>query len=128
MRSQDSWSCLAVEEFFSRCLWQGQLLENPNSHYRSLNWQQAVSPQLVWQRCSVEKFFSHCSWQGQPPESRNSHHGNSHPYLKQVREFFQFIAWEGSPEIGSLPKISPVTNLDVLVSEKTTILELSQLF
>lgn len=121
----DSWQYLSVQKFFSLCNWQGQT-EAPLPLCPS-------APLLLcpdsWQCLSVKKFFSLCSWQGQSLENRNGHHADPSSRLKeQVREFFQFIPWEGNPEIGSLPKVSSIPEPTPSAFVETTLTDLSELF
>lgn len=118
MSSQDSWSCLSVEKFLSLCNWEGQKKRGG-----------AAKKQNSWQCLSVQEFFRHCNWQGQPLENRNWHERERASFLKeQVSEFFQFIPWEGNPEIGFLPKVSPIPELIPKARLETTFTDLSELF
>ncbi|MUL36850.1 hypothetical protein [Gloeocapsopsis dulcis] len=169
MSSQDSWSCLSVQQFFSLCNWQGQALENywqyPNQPLNSTLWQslsvqqffslcnwqgqvlednwQHLDPSLYltlqaeaaianhhtsWQCLSVQEFFSLCHWQGQRLE-RTWHLADSSMHLTfQVREFFQFLPWEGNPEIGSLPNDLSTSEPTLKGLVTTTLTDLSELF
>jgi len=132
MSSQESWSCLSVQKFFSLCNWQGQALENRNwQHQDQLQAQATIANCLdSWQCLSVQEFFSLCNWQGQALENRNWHQVDPSSCLTlQVREFFLFISWEGNPEIGALPKVTSIpepTHLAFL--DTTTLKDLSELF
>lgn len=137
MRSHDSWQCLSVQEFFSLCNWQGQPLESRNGQHQDqvlqLTLQAAEATgakhQTSWQCLSVEEFFNLSNWQGQPLENTNGHHREPSSRLQeQVREFFQFIPWEGNPEIGSLPKVSSIPGLTLSACVETTLTDLSELF
>ncbi len=136
MSSQESWSCLSVQKFFSLCNWQGQALENRNWQHQdqSLNFtlqaQQATIANCLdsWQCLSVQEFFSLYNWQGQALENRNWHQVDPSSCLTlQVREFFQFISWEGNPEIGALPKVKSIPEPTHLAFVDTTTF-LSELF
>lgn len=154
MSRHTSWSRLSVEEFFSRCNWQGQLLMpqaiatganhqidwqclSVEKFFNRCNWQGQLPPMpqaaetganhhtSSWQCLSVQEFFNRCNWQGQPLD-RNTHH-DPYSHLKApVREFFQFIPWEGRPEIGSLPNTS-TPDLG-LATFDFTLTDLSELF
>ncbi len=117
---QIDWQCLSVQEFFNLCNWQGQLPPMPQALATEAN------HHTSWQCLSVQEFFNRCNWQGQPLESRDWHH-DPYSHLKApVREFFQFIPWEGKPEIGSLPNTS--TSAPSLATFKLTLTDLSELF
>jgi len=84
-----------------------------------------------WQHLSVEAFFTACNWQGQAVELRpNGHEAAPSRSLEMtVGDFFRALPWEGTPEVGSLPK-PPV--MEVIAGgsseNKVTIDELSDLF
>jgi hypothetical protein len=129
--------CLSVQEFFSLCNWQGQALENSNWQYQNqsliLSLQAAeatIASRLdSWQCLSVQEFFSLCNWQGQPLDNSNWHPTNQWSRLTlQVGKFFRFIPWEGNPQIGSLPQVSPIPEPTTLAPVATTLTDLSDLF
>ena len=160
MSSQDSWSCLTVQKFFSLCNWQGQLQVGETESFSCApsllgqtswqclsveelfslcNWQGqfkvgeqdkwAEEKESFWQCLSVTEFFSLCNWQGQPLENRNWQHANPFSCLiLPVRKFFQYIPWEGNPEIGSLPEISPILEPTPANPVEITLTDLSELF
>ena len=86
-----------------------------------------MSRQTSWQCLSLEEFFSLSNWQGQPQQRHNWQHTKQSSLLTQVREFFQFIPWEGSPAIGSSPKVSSFIE-PISTPVKTTLTDLSKLF
>ncbi len=112
MSRQTSWQCLSLQEFFSLSNWQGQPQKRHNWQHQNqllnLNKQAQATlarRQASWQCLSVQEFFSLSNWQGQL-QRHNWQHTKPSSLLTQVREFFEFIPWEGSPAIGSLPKVS----------------------
>jgi len=128
------WQCLSVQEFFSLTNWQGQLRENRNDHYQdqflqlTLQAEAAIASRLnSWQCLSVQEFFRLTNWQGQLQENYNWHSIDQSSRLTlQVQDFFEFMSWEGNPEIGSLPKASSLP--DLVTPIKTTLTDLSTLF
>jgi hypothetical protein len=121
-----SWKCFTLQEFFSRSNWEGQAeageIESRGDTYHS------PPRQISWQCISVKEFFSQFNWQEQPlVENSDWQHLDPYSRLKQqVREFFQFIPWEGNPEIGKLPKASAALPLSLV--EEPTFTDLSDLF
>lgn len=130
MISQDSRLCLAVENFFDFCNWEGQSLTSQTrqfAHHVSFtswqwlsvedflisgNWEGQKSRQQPietfakpdWQCLAVEKFFGECcNWNNQPLTTNNLPL-NSLMETTKVGEFVQYIPWEGKTEIGALPK------------------------
>ena len=154
--SNHSWQCLSVQKFFRVSNWEGQLLESSKwQHQDQLktpwqwlsvqkffsvsNWggqrnrgeecESGTRPdpsQTSWQCLSLKEFFNLCNWEGQVLD-RNWQDQDQSLYLKQVREFFQFIPWEGEPEIGFLLNSSPIPTL---ISDHVglTFTDLSDLF
>lgn len=128
--------CLTVDQFLRLCNWERQLLESspqtpnqlldlplPNSAVAQANY-----GQVTWRRISVKEFFSKCNWQG-VPLVENKHWQHLDPYfrLKQpVREFFQYVPWEGEPEIGKLQKHATLSVSGV--EPEPTFTDLSDLF
>ncbi len=129
------WQCQTVENFFSQFNWSGQLLEQPRQ-----NTSQSVglpvpinaaiaSPHNTLKRLAVKEFFTGCNWQGRSLEA-NPIWEQLDPYarLKQpVGEFFQFVPWEGEPEIGKLP-LSATTFFQPKVALEPKFTDLSDLF
>lgn len=132
--NQNSWQCLSVEKLFRFFNWQGQAIENTDWQYQPLNLTRlakitATNSQTSWKCLSVQQFFSLCSWQDQPLENTELERANSSSLLTlQTREFFQFIPWESSPEIGSLPKVSSISGATFSETISTTLTDLSGLF
>lgn len=130
-----SWECLTVQQFLHLCGWEGKQQEDsslfPQAQLLDLPKQQTFTPNLhphaTWFRFSVKEFFSHCNWQGRPLEDVDW--GQLDPYARmkqKVKECFQFIPWEGKPEIGTLPKAAiaaPQSKAD-----EPTFTDLSDLF
>lgn len=112
------WQCLSVQKFFSLCNWQGETEAG----------QKTPLPlaQTVWQCRSVKEFFSLCNWQGIPLENNLQHTNPSSRLKEQVTQFFQFIPWEGNPEISFLPKIASIAS--PFSAPETTFTDLSELF
>ncbi len=126
-------SCLSVKEFFELCNWQLLPQALPSLPHieqpQSASLQQTASPSCL----SVKEFFNLCNWQllplvpvensYLPPQVEQPVSLNTLP----VQEFFQFIPWDGSPEIGSLPQPTPIVMLPA--QEKSpTLNDLSNLF
>lgn len=131
----NSWQCQAVDVFFSQFNWSGQLLEQPRiNSSQSINLSvprvaAIASPQNILKRLGVKEFFTGCNWQGRSQEA-NRIWEQLDPYarLKQpVSEFFQFVPWEGEPEIGKLP-LSATTFLQPKVTPEPKFTDLSDLF
>lgn len=153
-----SWQCFSVQKFFSVASWEGQLLENSNWQHQDKAWQTSwwqcsvqkffsaaswegqieareqshfSAPQLLgqtsWEGLLVEDFFTLYNWEGQPV-NRNCQDQDQSSYLKQVSEFFQFIPWEGKPEIGFLLHSSPIPTLTLSDHVGLTFTDLSDLF
>jgi hypothetical protein len=132
-----SWECLTVQQFLHLCGWEGEQVDSiASSHLSSQaqpldSKQQAfipsIHPHAAWFRFSVNEFFSHCNWQGRPPEDVDW--GQLDPYARmkqKVKECFQFIPWEGNPEIGTLPKAAVAVSQPK--ADEPTFTDLSDLF
>lgn len=124
-------SCLTVKEFFTLCNW--QLLPQALPNLQHLDQTPSASVQQVSPSClSVKEFFNLCNWQllpqGNcylPPQVEQK--ANTTTLTLPVQEFFQFIPWDGSPEIGSLPQ--PTVMLEPVAQERApTFNDLSNLF
>jgi|GEM_PF-4777120 len=60
-------------------------------------------------RQSVQKFFCDCNWQGISVAIQQHQSENQCLSLGlRVQQFFQAIAWEGTPKIGVQPKLAPI--------------------
>jgi hypothetical protein len=109
---------LSVQDFFSRFDWQGfsaqQLFENQ-------------LPELSWQCLTVEEFFSQNNWQGQPLALKKDSK-RSLSLTLPVQEFFQFIVWEGNPQVAVTPQIMPAQKPTFSSSKDLTLNHLSDLF
>lgn len=60
-------------------------------------------------KLSVEQFFSQCNWAGQPLVILENIERETIPEIRLsllVSEYFRLLPWEGTPTIGSLPKVS----------------------
>lgn len=110
-------NCLSVQEFFSRCNWQGepldQLFENPSS-------------EPTW-LLTVQELFRQSNWQGQPL-TKYSNPTRSLSLTLPVSEFFQFIVWDGEPEIAALPQVRLFSELTSSSSQNLKLSNLSNLF
>ncbi len=65
-------------------------------------------------KLSVDRFFSQCNWTGQPLAILENAYLETVPEIRLsllVSEYFRLLPWEGTPVIGSLPKVS--ANLDL---------------
>ena len=131
---ENSWQCQAVDDFFSQFNWEGQL-EQPKINSQSINlphlpiFAAIATPYNALKRLVVKEFFNKCNWQGRSLEA-NRIWEQLDPYarLKQpVGEFFQFVPWEGEPEIGKLPS-SATTFLQPKVAPEPKFTDLSDLF
>lgn len=60
-------------------------------------------------RLSVEAFFSECNWHGQPLAIvQNGHKADpASRFNLLVGDFFRLLPWEGTPQVGSVPKAAP---------------------
>ena len=61
-------------------------------------------------RLSVQDFFSQCNWPGQPLEIIENATPETITEIRLsllVGEYFRLLPWEGTPTVGSLPKVTP---------------------
>ena len=132
---ENSWQCQAVQDFFSQFNWEGQLEQPRIDSSQPINlshlpiFAAIATPQNALKRLCVKEFFTECNWQGRSLEA-NCIWEQLDPYarLKQsVGEFFQFVPWEGEPEIGKLPS-SATTFLQPKVAPEPKFTDLSDLF
>lgn len=131
---QNSWQTQVVQDFFNEFNWSGEQLEQPrHSCSESINLlvrQNAYTcAQTSLKRLLVKEFFNQCNWQGRSLEAyRIWEQLDPYARLKQpVREFFQFISWEGEPEIGKLPS-SATTFFQPTVAPQPKLSDLTDLF
>lgn len=133
---QSSWQCQTVQEFFVQFNWSGQpqefqLSQNPLQPQipKPSRVAAIASPQNTLKRLSVKEFFIQCNWHGRSQQvNRIWEQLDPYARLKQpVSEFFQFIPWEGEPEIGKLPK-SATTFLLPIGATEPKFSDLSDLF
>lgn len=69
-----------------------------------------MKPANTLLRLSVEEFFSQCNWPGQPLEILEKANEETIPEIRLsllVGEYFRLLPWEGTPTVGSLPKVTP---------------------
>jgi hypothetical protein len=69
-------------------------------------------------KLSVDQFFSQCNWTGQPLAILENADLETVPEIRLsllVSEYFRLLPWEGTPTIGSLPKVS--ANFDLLETD-----------
>jgi hypothetical protein len=69
-------------------------------------------------KLSVDQFFSQCNWTGQPLAILENVDQETIPEIRLsllVAEYFRLLPWEGTPIIGSLPKVS--ASLDLLEND-----------
>ncbi len=65
-------------------------------------------------KLSVEQFFSQCNWTGQPLAILENAELKTVPEIRLsllVSEYFRLLPWEGTPSVGSLPKVSASLDL-----------------
>jgi hypothetical protein len=93
--SEETWLCLTVEQFFARQNWQGLAHPAPVSPKAAATTVLPPAPALT---LNLEN---------------------------TVHAFFQRLPWEGTPAIGSLPKIDPIQEVSEL---EMTLSDLSDLF
>lgn len=130
-----SWKCLTVEEFFSHGNWEGRVEAGDQGSTGVGEKEEFLfaaplptHSQTAWKCLTVQEFFSQFNWQGRAPETISDLQ-NLDPYYRlkqQVREFFQFMPWEGTPAIATLPKsAAPLPKPAVA---EPTLTDLSDLF
>ena len=128
-----SWQCQTVENFFIQFNWSGrsqQFQPSQNQLQPQLPKVATIAPQDTLKRLSVKEFFIQCNWHGRSLEA-NSFGKQLDPYarLKQpVSEFFQFVPWEGQPEIGKLPSSAATTYQLPISAIEPKFSDLSDLF
>ena len=128
-----SWQCQTVENFFIQFNWSGrsqQFQPSQNQLQPQLPKVATIAPQDTLKRLSVKEFFIQCNWHGRSLET-NSIGEQLDPYarLKQpVCEFFQFVPWEGQPEIGKLPSSAATTYQLPISAIEPKFSDLSDLF
>jgi hypothetical protein len=69
-------------------------------------------------KLSVDRFFSQCNWTGQPLAILENADLETVPEIRLsllVSEYFRLLPWEGTPIVGSLPKVS--ANVDLLETD-----------
>jgi hypothetical protein len=146
------WQCLTLQEFCSQCDWEGKLFNASLSEPSTPNSQpqiQASSQPLsiesfdpsTWMSLTVQGFFSHSNWLGQPCSLRREAVSvesqiDSPSFLplqvtcsltSSVDEFFQFMDWEGQPDIAT-PPISAQKTPQLSDADQITLTDLSNLF
>lgn len=133
---QSSWQCQTVQEFFVQFNWSGQPQEfqlSPHQLQPQIPKPSRVaavaSPQNTLKRLSVKEFFIQCNWHGRSQQANPCEQLDPYARLKQpVKEFFQFVPWEGEPEIGKLPKSAATTFLLPIGATEPKFSDLSDLF
>jgi hypothetical protein len=135
-------SCLSVQEFFSRCNWQGcppklqtEKLFAPSLQPISATATPEMIPETSWQCLSVQEFLNLSNWQGHPlrllmqPQAEQPstltaavtpselQHQSSWQCLS-VQEFFSQSNWQGQPlTFQSHSQIRPSFSLILQVGE-----------
>jgi len=149
MSGQPFWARLSVQEFFSRYNWQGYPLNGtpvvaPATALSLLNGTPVVapgatlsklkqlfesaSPEPSWLSLTIQEFFSHSNWQGHSLTSNSNPTRSCLSLTLPVSDFFQFIVWEGHPEIAVLPQVTLSPELTSSSSQNLKLTDLSELF
>ncbi len=128
-----SWQCQTVENFFIQFNWSGrsqQFQPSQNQLQPQLPKVATIAPQNTLKRLSVKEFFIQCNWHGRSQEtSPIGEQLDPYARLKQsVCEFFQFVPWEGQPEIGKLPSSAATTYQLPISAIEPKFSDLSDLF
>ncbi len=79
---------------------------------------------------SVQEFFSQCNWQGQPltQGSTGQPTDPASRWTLVVGDYFRLLPWEGTPEVGSVPKPSSATGTASSSEEEVTLIDLLEAF
>jgi hypothetical protein len=128
-----SWQCQTVENFFIQFNWSGrsqQFQPSQNQLQPQLPRVASIAPQNTLKCLSVKEFFIQCNWHGRSQEtSPIGEQLDPYARLKQsVCEFFQFVPWEGQPEIGKLPSSAATTYQLPISAIEPKFSDLSDLF
>lgn len=119
MSGHPSWVCLSVQDFFSRCDWQGKPLKPVF---------ESASSGPYWLCLTVQELFKQSNWQGQPLTKDSNPARSSLSLTMPVSEFFQFIVWDGDPEIATLPQLALLCELTSSSFQNLKLADLSDLF
>lgn len=95
------WSTQTVEAFLGAVPWKG-------SSSVSLADPTLAAEILDWRSLSVRGFFSSIAWDGhrQTEHPSDAQAAQALSYLLPIQAFFGCFAWEGRPNIGSVPQFT----------------------
>ncbi|WP_299416444.1 hypothetical protein [Acaryochloris sp. IP29b_bin.148] len=101
MSEPSAWQDLTVHEFLQAYNWSGQKLPEGSKPHA------AEGEMANWQRQTVQTFLSQLNWLGLPVKPQTLvPSSQSFSTRLTIKDFFQYFAWEGHPNIAAIPDIS----------------------
>ncbi|MBR8827938.1 MAG: hypothetical protein DSM107014_08550 [Gomphosphaeria aponina SAG 52.96 = DSM 107014] len=89
-------TCLNVEQFFNQYNWEGDELE-----------EEVEVKEISWECLTVADFFNSHNWEGRLIVTKEEQKSDFMSLTMPVKEFLQFIVWEGGQAVDEEVQSSP---------------------